>query len=173
MKINDIISESIDSQNEAAPMGILAKAGHKVASALGSKTSAAKLDVGTRANEIFNSFKDYALRTGVDLSAVDAKILKNWIKSQGLPVPSLDPAVTVYDLNNKQNIQKVFTGASQQSFAKAAPAAGSQLGGKYGIAQTTPASAATAAAPRLSFKQISNAVAGLTPQQKAALKASL
>lgn len=166
MKLYEILAESKE-QIDEAPMGMLSRAGHTIASKLGSKTSAAKLDVGTRANEIFDAFRDYALRAGVDLKMVSTKQLSDWFKKQGLPAPNLGAPTLTYDLTKGKTVQDIFNKVSQNAFAKG-QSTGAPLGQQYNIKQSGGGSGGAN-----SFKQIKAAIAGLTPQQKAQLKAMI
>lgn len=165
MKLYEILAESQE-VNEA-PMGMLSRAGHTIASKLGSKTSAAKLDVGTRANEIFDTFRDYALRAGVDLKAVTAKDLGAWFKSQGLPTPNLGAPTLTYDLTKNKTVQDIFTKVSQTAFAKAQPSSAG-LGQRYNVKPAKGPGGGNS-----NFNQIKSAIAGLTAAQKAQIKAMI
>lgn len=175
--INQPMKKESVEVDEAQPMGFMSKMGHKMASKLGSKSSAAALDVGNRANDIFNSFRDVAMRSGVDLKAVTAKDLTAWFKKQGLPAPNLGAPTLTYDLTNKQTIQDVFKGAAQKAFG-ASPAGAGQLGAKFGLtpADVASASGGTSSAgggAAIKFADIKAALTKLSPRQKAALKAML
>lgn len=158
--------------DEAQPMGFMSKMGHTVASKLGSKTSAAKLDVGNRANEIFSAFRDMALRSGIDLKAVTTKDLAAWFKKQGLPTPNLGAPDLTYDLTNKEVMQGIFKGTAQKAFGAATPTQ-APLGAKFGISPSAVGKGGAAAGGGAKFADIKAALAGLSPKQKAQLKAML
>lgn len=146
MKIHDIITESNDQQvNEigATPQGLIKRATSSVKAALGSQTGQAQKNIGARANELYRSFREYALNSGYDMKAMDPKVLSSWLKNQQLPKIDLSTfGAGPIDLTDPQTSKNVWnsaaTGSYRVSWAKGKP--GTQpLGFKYGTAPAKPA----------------------------------
>lgn len=134
MKITEIILEdqetTLDELGPASGIGSLATS---ALGALGSKTAQAKSDVNSRTNELFNAFKTWAIRSGVDLKAASVGNINQWLKTQGLPLTNKIGANTVvYDLSNNKQALDVFKTLAQTSFKQAGPA-GAPLGQQYGV----------------------------------------
>jgi hypothetical protein len=134
MKITEIILEDqatdLDELGPASGIGSLATS---ALGALGSKTAQAKSDVNSRTNELFNSFKTWAIRSGVDLKMTSVSDINQWLKTQGLPSTNKIGANTVvYNFSDNRQALQVFKVLAQTAFRQAGPG-GSPLGAQYGI----------------------------------------
>jgi hypothetical protein len=143
MKLNELITESDVTELNAAPMGLMKKGLHSLGSKLGVSSSAAKLDVGNRANELFKNFKNWAIRSGVSLDAVPADKLNFWLTNvQKFPKNFIDQGApgTVFDLTKSGPVygntgSDIFVSIANKSFEKGA-SSGQPLSSKYGLAGT-------------------------------------
>jgi len=118
MRINDILLES--KVNEA-PMGALSKIGNKVAAAFGSGKSQGKVDTGTTANELKQSYMRQLGQTGQE---AEAKSLVAFLKAQGYPTAKAKAALGIVRAPAQTNPQ------ATQAAQTAAPAdAGRPQGG--------------------------------------------
>lgn len=141
MKIDQILSENDLNELGATPMGFMSKAASTIGSKLGSVSSAAKLDVGKRANELYGQFRNWALRAGVDMSAVPVDMIEKWLSgpTQKFPAKFIDLGSpgTVYDLTKTgPNGTGVFTKISNKAWELGKQGTATPLSSKYGV--TTP-----------------------------------
>lgn len=136
MRINDILKESKVTE---APMGALSKIGNKVAAAFGSGKSQGKVDTGTTANELKQSYMRQLGQTGQE---ADAKTLVAFLKTQGYPTAKAKTALGI--------VRAPVQAKTQAPAQTAAPAAGRpQGGGKVaGVQSNTPGAVAKRAARR-------------------------
>jgi hypothetical protein len=89
MRINDIL---VESKVTEAPMGALSKIGNKVAAAFGSGKSQGKVDTGTTANELKQSYMRQLGQTGQE---AEAKSLVAFLKAQGYPTAKAKAALGI------------------------------------------------------------------------------
>ena len=119
MKINEVV------QNEAKPMGMLAKFGQSVKAALGSKKAAAKLQTGDAANKLHAAFVNDMHLSGGDLTAVDVKTIVSWLKNKGYEanISAKDPKIALIapggkvNLDTKEGIRQFWPIVAQKIFA--------------------------------------------------------
>jgi hypothetical protein len=118
MRINDIL---VESKVNEAPMGALSKIGNKVAAAFGSGKSQGKVDTGTTANELKQSYMRQLGQTGQE---AEAKSLVAFLKAQGYPTAKAKAALGIVRAPAQSNPQ------ATQAAQTAAPAdAGRPQGG--------------------------------------------
>lgn len=169
MQIKELISLTETKQvNELGltPMGIGSRLAKGAMAKLGSKTAAAQLDVGKRSNELNTNFRQWALRSGIDLAKVKKQELDDFFQQQRLPAMPLKKQV--YNLNDKATNAALWNAVSQNAFKAGGAVGGSApLGQQYGVRR----SAAGGAKDPLS--QIQTMVGRLTPDQKNKLKGML
>jgi hypothetical protein len=130
MRINDIL---VESKVNEAPMGALSKIGNKVAAAFGSGKSQGKVDTGSTANELKQSYMRQLGATGQE---AEAKSLIAFLKAQGYPTAKAKTAL---------GIVRAPVQAKPQTTQTTAPASVSrpQGGGKVpGQVSTTPGAVA-------------------------------
>jgi hypothetical protein len=166
MRINEILLENQLDELGATPMGAMSRIGQGVMAKLGSSTAQAKLDVGTRANELANAFKQWALRTGINLKQVPKEDLLSFFTQQQLPPISLTQSI--YDLTNPEMSKKVWSSVSQNAF-KGGGLASAPLGQQYGI-QPAPTQGGSEEA---NLKQIEKLMKSLSPAAKSKIKSSI
>lgn len=148
------------------PMGIGSRLATGAMAKLGSKTAAAKLDVGKRSNELNTAFRQWALRSGIDLTKVKKQELQSFFQQQRLPDMPLKKSV--YNLDDKATNAALWNAVSQNAYRAGGPTGGSEpLGRAYGVSKFA------AGGKKDPMAQISGMVAGLTPAQKAQLKGML
>jgi hypothetical protein len=166
MRVTEIIVEDQMDEVFGNPYGLRKQVADKLGSMVGHEKSSASLDVGRRANEISKTFKKWAYRSGVALDQVTNDDVNTWLRSQRLPdvdlnpitgLPSTDP----FNIEDATLSKEIWMKISKEAF-KQGRQPGGQLGTSYGT-QTTPNSTSH-------FDQIKNALASLTPADKAALK---
>lgn len=131
MRVNEILVEN-KKLSEKAPVGLGSKLKAGIKSAFGSASGKAQKDVNTRATEIFKKFQDWALRGGVDMSAVPAKDIQGWFKTQNLVFPQDYKSAKFLNLNDKATSTKFWTGAASAAF-KGGAQVGADLGSGYGL----------------------------------------
>ena len=149
MKINEFASDR-QHLEEANPYGLGSRLKSAVMGKLGSKKAQASGDVGKRANELYASFNDWALRSGVNMQAVPKKQLVSWLTSQGLPgkLPAAYATMPTINLEDPATSTAVWTGLAQGAYGAApivAPGTAT-LGANYGL--SPPAPRAPVPAPR-------------------------
>jgi hypothetical protein len=150
MKINELLSESDVTEapwfgGVRANVGSAAQGlGTWAMSKLGSGTAKAKLDVNQRSNEIYKSFKDWALRANVggqNLTAVTLQNLNSWLKNPNVGLPVLAQKewgapgalnLSLKDQNGITNSQRIFKTIAQKAFG-AGGMPGTNLGSQYGV----------------------------------------
>lgn len=175
MKINEIILE--DRVDELGPWFGGPASGLKglatsALGALGSTTAQAATDVNKRTNEIFQAFKNWALRAGINMKLANVKDINKWLQSQGLPTTNtLGPPQTAYDLTNQTVALDIFKKLAQTAFkAKGATGMGTPLGQQYGLGQGQGGGSGASSINTL-ITQLASAP--LTPNQKQRLKTLL
>jgi hypothetical protein len=140
MKIDEITAEN-QKLDEANPYGLMQRAGSAIMGKLGSTSAQASGDVGKRSNELYNGFKNWALRSGVDMKAVPKLTLTKWLASQRLPT-KLPPTLAPLPLLNLEdpNVSKtLWTALAQGAYGAARqPASSPTLGANYGIPPAAP-----------------------------------
>lgn len=181
MKINDIITETEISEK---PMGLLRRAGLSLRSKLpGGAGAKAKLDVGKDANTMKQDLATWMSGSGIAKGTLSPDDFKDFLDQKGLPSKDVDamidqsrqasgrdPAEPLSNPEVDEILQKVVQqgfksqGAKgrQSKFAQTtipAPPLGGGAGGAGG-GSGLPSS-------------VTSAISGLTPAQKAALKAML
>lgn len=186
MRVNEILVEG-KKLAEKAPVGIGAKLKAGIKSAFGSASGKAQKDVNTRATEIFKKFQDWALRSGVDMSAAPVKDVKSWFATQKLVFPKDYASAKFLNLNDKETSTKFWSGAASAAY-KGAQNVGAGLGAGYGLdgaeapgapKQASRPAAGNAAASRLrgaigsgaasaptDFKSLQTAITQLKPSLK-------
>lgn len=135
MKINEIITE--------APVGMfkqgLRKFGARALSALGAKGAAmniaGKVDVGDKANDLFNKFNSYLGTQGRNINAATANDVIEFLDNQGLEA-GITPSDNVMP---KQAIEQEFLNAAQASF---------KLGSRNSSSSATAAPTSTKSSPQ-------------------------
>lgn len=176
MLIREVITES--KVVEKAPVGIFKQGFNKLKGALGSAKGKAATDVGARANEIYKNFRDWGLRSGVDMKAAPAADIKSWFKTQNLIFPKQFASAKFINLTDKK-VSSQFWNAAATSAFKGAGNQGSDLGGQYGLAsQNAPTDTGAAGAGgdanlqkvQAVAQQLSDITSSLTPAQRNALK---
>lgn len=166
MRINEVIVE--DQIDEASPMGFFARAGHKLGAAVGLGSSAAKLDVGKRANELSKSFVAWALRSGIDTKNTPVGSIKQFLQQQGLPAPQFSQ--TSYNLSDKNQNTKVWTSIAQAAFRYGGATQGSvPLGQQYGVAPGQFRSPGGQSVSQL-IRMLQSQSSTMTPQQRQRLQ---
>jgi hypothetical protein len=105
MRINDIL---VESKVNEAPMGALSKIGNKVAAAFGSGKSQGKVDTGTTANELKQSYMRQLGQTGQE---AEAKSLVAFLKAQGYPTAKAKAALGIVRAPAQTNPQAAQTAA--------------------------------------------------------------
>lgn len=169
MKISELI-ENTEQVNELGmtPMGIGQRMATGALAKLGSTTAAANLDVGKRANELNTTFRQWALRSGINLSSVPQKDIQTFMKQQGLP--SMPMRQSIYDLNDKATNSALWKAVAQNAYKSSGSAATSApLGQKYNVGSGSSFSSGSADV----LSQIQGMLGSLTPQQRAKLKTTL
>jgi len=139
MKIDEIIVEG-QQLDEANPYGLLQRAGSAIMGKLGSTKAQASGDVGKRANELYRGFTNWAMRAGVDMSAVPKLTLTKWLSSQHLPtkLPPTLASLPSLDLEDPNVSKTLWTALAQGTYSAAGqPASRPTLGANYGIPQPT------------------------------------
>ena len=148
MKITEFATENRQ-LDEANPYGMMKRAGNAIMGKLGSTKAQASGDVGKRANELYTGFKNWALRTGVDMTMVPRQKLSQWLTSQNIPgkLPPTLRALPTLDLEDPEVSKTLWTALAQGAYGAAGQAAGRPtMGANYGIPKP-PARPAPAPAP--------------------------
>jgi hypothetical protein len=138
MKAKEIIQEQ--DANEAAPMGFMTRLGKTIQSKIPGNfgvAGQAELDVGKRANQLDRAFRQWAIRSGIDLNAVPAADLADFLKQQQMPPVTFSQ--TMYNLNDEDTLRTFWTKLAQGSY-RAAGTGTAPLGQTYGV----PSAAGTA-----------------------------
>lgn len=135
MRVTQVLEQANPKKIDEAPVGAikqgLRKLGAKAAAKVGMKGTAmglaGKVDAGTKANELMNSFKGYLGRTGGDMNKTDAATVKAFLQSQKMPTNSV-PASGIVP---KKQIDQIFLKSAQDSFKLSgdAPTADAAKGG--------------------------------------------
>lgn len=131
MRVNEILVEN-KKLKEKAPVGLGAKLKAGIKSAFGSASGKAQKDVNTRATEIYKKFQDWALRAGLDMSAMPAKDIQGWFKTQNLVFPADYKSAKFINLNDKATSTKFWQGAASAAY-KGGAQTGADLGSGYGL----------------------------------------
>lgn len=173
MKMSEIIIEDTTDSTiaELAPYGGLGRLATGIGAKLGMQSAQAASDVGTRANQIFKTYHDWALRSGVDLKNVPVTDLNKWLVSQKLPqlnATTFPPTINL-NLTDNNKVQQVFKSAAQQAYAKGG-ATGAALGSQFNVQQPATSRAATTNATQNPVNQINTLLGTLTPAQLAQIK---
>jgi len=166
MRVTEIIVEDQMDEVFGNPYGLRSQVADKLGSLVGREKSSASLDVGKRANEISKQFKKWAYRSGENLDAITNDTINVWLRSQRLPDVDLgsitgSQPTDPFNIEDPNLSKEIWMKISKEAF-KYGRQPGGQLGTSYGT-QTTPNSTSN-------FDQIKNALASLTPADKAALK---
>jgi hypothetical protein len=144
MRITDVMTEQQISELGGAPAGLMSQGWNKTMGALGSKTAQAATDVGTRSNEIYNSFRDWALRSGVDMKATPVPTIKKWLTSQNLPgkIPPELATAGILDLTDQRISTQLWKAVAQGAYGSAMsggrPQGTPSLGNRYGTSTPAP-----------------------------------
>lgn len=136
MRVTQVLEQQNTKKVDEAPVGAikqgLRKLGAKAAAKVGMKGTAmglaGKVDAGTKANELMNSFKGYLGRTGGDMNKTDAATVKAFLQSQKMPTNTV-PASGIVP---KKQIDQIFLKSAQDSFKLSGdvPTAGAANDGK-------------------------------------------
>lgn len=129
MLIREVVTES--KIEEKAPTGLIKQGWNKLKGALGSAKGKAGADVGTRANEIYKNFRDWGLRSGVDMKAAPVTDLQQWFKTQNLIFPQQFAKAKFVNLTDKTVSSKFWTAAAQSAYKQGASQG--DLGSTYGL----------------------------------------
>ena len=183
MKIDEFATET-QQLDEANPYGLMQRAGSAIMGKLGSTKAQASGDVGKRANELYAGFKNWALRTGVDMTMVPRQKLSQWLTSQNIPgkLPPTLRALPTLDLEDPEVSKTLWTALAQGAYGAAGlPAGRPTLGANYGIPRPparpapspalapTPAPTPAPTAYDAIKNELTAAAGSLTPAQKAEL----
>ena len=179
MKVFDIIAEN--KNLDEAPMGMMSRLGNKVMSKLGSKGAQAKLDVGNDANAMKKDLAAWMAGSGIAKGTLSSSDFKNFLGQKGLPSANVDamldqsrqasgrdPAEPISNPEVDELLQKVVQSGFKDQGAK-----GRQSRFANPTPQMPPLGAGRSGAGAGLPNTITSAISGLTPQQKAALKAML
>jgi hypothetical protein len=168
MKIHQIISE--DRDLDEAPMGIGSKIGNKIASKIPGLRGAARarLDVGNDANAMKSDLANWMAGSGIKKGQLSVQDFKNFLTQKGLPTDKVDPMFS----QMRQNPDGTFrAGGMKNTEVDDIIRKVVQLGFKNTGASGRKSKYAQSSSPE--GGDLASIVSGLTPQQKAALKAML
>jgi len=89
------------------PFGFFDKIGAKIGSALGSQSSAAKLDAGNLLNRYYQSFKEYLIKGNLNTNTVTNQIFKNYFKKAFINVEKSPTWQSIPSGSDKKSNQPV------------------------------------------------------------------
>lgn len=174
MLIKEVLTES--QVSEKAPVGFIKQGINKLKGALGSAKGKAATDVSARANEIYKNFRDWGLRSGVDMKSAPVTDIQSWFKTQNLIFPKQYAGSKFLNLTDKATSSQFWTAAATSAF-KGAGSSGTDLGGQYGLsgvsqppAQTKQKAMGNTSQVQNLAKQLSSITQSLTPAQRKALR---
>jgi len=178
MKVYDIVNENTvnESDVDEAPMGMFSKLGNKVMSKLGSKRAGARLDVGKDANTMKKDLGTWMAGSGIVKGQLTTDDFKNFLGQKGLPTLSIDALLDQSRAASGRDENEPMSNPEVDELLKKAVQSGFKDQGAKGrqskFAQKNPPMPPMGGGAGLP-SNIASAISGLTPQQKAALKAML
>lgn len=177
MKLNEILSESdINEFIGSNPTSGIGAGLTALGAKMGFKKAQAGQDVNRRADQLYQSFQSWALRSGKDMTQVLPTDLTSWLGKQGLPAPSnYGVPTSPYNLNDRGIASKVFKAIATSAFEQGTQS-GPTLGQQYGIQGA--AGGPTGAPPPTPSMSVNDLITALsttplTPGQKARLQTLL
>jgi len=165
MKVYDIISE--DKEVAEAPVGMLKRAGQKIAGKV-SKTAAAKGESSKEANQTFKDLKIWAARGDLDLKNLPVEKFKSFMQQKGYD-KQLDQQINKFtdasdseSTLDKKQIEQVVLAQTKD----AATTGGNVQKGKYAQKGSKGQSSSAAKGASADLKKVAQAVKKLSSEEK-------